>query len=152
RQAANRVTLGLLRLLEGGSVGAADHALLRLTQPMSRIQQEIDVSSLPTRELVQRPRGNRRLAHFCQHGRALLLARVLPLTREPLPLGDELVRITAVELVERFVERHSAEATAFAGSSFDFFEPPRCRVSPRASAARPGRALERRPPRAVRLL
>src|SRR5262249_797163 len=93
-------------------VGPADDSFLRLPQPVAGIEEQIDVTPVSTRELVQGPRGDRRLASLRNRVGRPAVARVLQLTRKSLPLGDERIGLDAVEVIERFVQRHPGEATA----------------------------------------
>jgi hypothetical protein len=69
---------------------------------------------VPARKLVQRPGRDGGLLQFRELRRGVAVAALLQLASEPRAFGDERIEIGTVELVSRFVERHSAEATAFA--------------------------------------
>jgi hypothetical protein len=73
---------------------------------VARIEEQVDVTPLVPRELVQRPREHGRLTQLRELLRFVLVALRAQLSHELRPQRDERVEGRAVQLVDRLVERH----------------------------------------------
>jgi hypothetical protein len=71
---------------------------------VARVEEEVDVAALPAGELVDRPRGHRRLPQALDLLGLLAPAGVAQLAGEPVALADEVGRVEPVEAVELVVE------------------------------------------------
>src|SRR5262249_51836739 len=103
---ADGLGLGLQGLIERRALAAADDARLRLAQPVTRMEAQVDLATVPPHELVQRPGGDRRLAELSDLRGLLAPAVGAQLLHEPAPFRAEFVEIDAVEPTGGLVERH----------------------------------------------
>jgi hypothetical protein len=73
---------------------------LLLEQPVSRVQEEIDIAPPRSRQLVDNPRGKNRLAKSAERLGALAVTALTKFTREAVPRGSELFERESVERVD----------------------------------------------------
>lgn len=67
---------------------------------MARVEEEVDLSPLPSSELIDRPRRDGRLPQTLDLLRFLALAGLAQLADEPVALGDERAWFERVEAIE----------------------------------------------------
>src|SRR5438874_1413522 len=95
---ALRLPLRLPGPLEGLPVGSGERSGLRLAQAVAGLEEEVDLPSVPPRELVERPGGDRGLPQLRERLGALAVAGFAERLRQPRALGDELLQVGGLEL------------------------------------------------------
>ena len=73
---------------------------------MAGVEEEVDLPAVPPRELVERPGGDRGLPQLRERLGALAVAGVAERLLQPRALGDELLQVGGIELVDRLLDVH----------------------------------------------
>ena len=101
---ADRSAQGRLSGIEVGPASLRDARLLGIDDPLAGVEEEVDVAPLLVRELVDRPRHERRLAEGTNLRRSGAVARCAQRPYECVALLDELLARSDVKAVDVVVE------------------------------------------------
>ena len=104
RQPVDRAAQGCLGGIEVGPAALRDARLLGIDDPLAGVEEKVDVAALLVRELVDRPRHERRLAEGANLGCSLAVAGLPQRPHERVTLADELLARSDVEAVDVVVE------------------------------------------------
>src|SRR3954469_1560956 len=138
QQAPHCVHLLLPRAFERVPLVSTQHTRLRLTEPVPRVEQKIDVAAMLTRESIQHRRSDGRLLELADRVRIFTLPGRAQLLHELRAFRNELRERDAVEPVDRVVEGHALMML--------LRSPPRAR--PSSSSSAPGCRARAPAPRA----
>src|SRR5919197_2877200 len=92
--------LGPLCLGQSARILSGKDVLVRLAQAVPGVEEEVDVPPLFSRELVDRPRRDRRLAELLDLLRGLAIPGRPQLAHEAVTLGNERLGLEPVEPIE----------------------------------------------------